>query len=206
MIKAINKYEVKTIKINLIKESCIDENNIQLLKSTLENKILEDGNIKIENKFQKQDMQQVNEFQNLFIISKKFKDVFDGKLKGSWYPTNKKNYYLFLLENKLSSLNIEKTKVLDNSLKSALNYYTYSLFSYYDPVFQDHIEFTEYLYEDSELKTILSTDKFQRLMKENNLKGLIFNKPIWGTDDFSFYFFDSSTEDGVRNCYREISI
>jgi hypothetical protein len=50
----------------------------------------------------------------LVCVSKKFKDIFEGKLKGYWYPTNNENFFIFLLNNCINGLDEEKTIIVNN--------------------------------------------------------------------------------------------
>lgn len=73
--------------------------NIELLQEIeYFNDKLSNANIKIINKIPQADWIPVDRWIDLVCISKKFKEVFEGKLKGYWYSTNNENYCYKLID------------------------------------------------------------------------------------------------------------
>jgi hypothetical protein len=46
---------------------------------------------------------------HIMCVSKRFKSICEGKLKGYWYPTTDKEYFLFLLDNYIDAFDMNKT-------------------------------------------------------------------------------------------------
>lgn len=115
----------------------------------------------------------VSRWSELVCISKRFKDVFEDKLKGYWYHTNNANYFIFLLDNCIDALD-EENGTLINRKK-----YPYWYESIEGEVFKDEVERNEYLFTlKIEPTRDLSTDKFEKLYREHGFTGIQFFKDI----------------------------
>ena len=120
-------------------------------------------------------------------VSKKFRDIFDGRLKGHWYPTNNPNFFLFLLDNRIDALDQNRTEIIN--VKPRRHWYQ----SIEHEVFKDFVEQDEYLFtipEDPIRK--LSTHNFEDLVRQHSLVGVQFYKAI------NFSRKDSTTVDTLR--------
>lgn len=134
---------------------------------------LNNTSINIVNDIPKADWIPVNRWTKLVCVSKKFKDVFEGKLKGYWYPTNNENYFIFLLNNCIEGLDEEKTIIINK--KERVYWYE----SIENETFKPEVEKNEYLFSlVQEPNRKLSTAQFEKLYRENNLTGIQFYKDI----------------------------
>lgn len=89
--------------------------NIQLLQHIeYFNEKLSNSNINIINEVPNSNWIPVDRWTKLVCVSKKFKDIFEDKLNGYWYPTNNENYFIFLLNNCIHALDEEKTIIVNH--------------------------------------------------------------------------------------------
>lgn len=147
---------------------------------------LNNNPINIINKIPKADWIPVDRWTKLVCVSKKFKDIFEDKLKGYWYPTNKENYFIFLLNNCIEGLDEEKTIIINK--KARTDWYE----SIENETFKPEIE-NEYLFSlVQEPNRKLSTAQFEKLYRENNLTGIQFYKEI------NFSRVNNTRFDGMR--------
>lgn len=160
-----------------------DEQTVMVQSSSLKIELLQhtkyfheklnNPNINITNEIPNADWIPVGLWTKLVCVSNKFKDIFENKLKGYWYPTNNKNYFIFLLNNCINPLDEEKTIIINHKERV----YWYS--SIDNLTFKLEIENQEYLFTiPQEPLKKLSTDKFENLYRKNNLTGIQFYKNI----------------------------
>jgi hypothetical protein len=137
------------------------------------NEKLNNANINIINEIPQADWIPVDRWTKLVCVSKKFKEVFEDKLKGYWYPTNNENYFIFLLNNCIHGLDETKTIIINK--KERLYWYE----SIENETFKPEVENNEYLFTvPQEPNRKLSTNKFEELYRINNLTGIQFYKNI----------------------------
>lgn len=134
---------------------------------------LNNANINIINEIPQADWIPVDRWTKLVCVSKKFKEVFEDKLKGYWFLTNNENYFIFLLNNCIHALDEEKTTIVNH--KERLYWYE----SIENATFKSEIENQEYLFTvPQEPNRKLSTMQFEELYRKNNLTGIQFYKEI----------------------------
>jgi hypothetical protein len=148
--------------------------NIELLNEVeYFNEKLSNNSIKITNEIPNADWIPVDRWIKLVCVSKKFRDIFENKLKSYWYPTNNKDYFILLLNNCINGLDEDKTIIVNNKEKP----YRYE--SIDNLTFKSNIEDNEYLFiVPQEPLRKLSTSKFESIYRENNLTGIQFYKDI----------------------------
>lgn len=168
-----NEYLNSLVKIDTIMEQPF-KLNIELLQEIeYFNEKLSINNINIVNEIPNADWIPVDRWVDLVCVSKKFKNVFENKLKGYWYPTNNENYFIFLLNNCIHALDEEKTSIINH--KARVYWYE----SIENENFIPEIEQNEYLFTvPQEPFRKLSTSKFEDLYRKNNLTGIQFYKDI----------------------------
>lgn len=168
-----NEYLYLSVKIDTIMEQPF-KLNIELLKEIeYFNDKLSNSNINIINKISQADWIAIDRWVDLVCVSKKFKDIFENKLKGYWYPTNNENYFIFLLNNCINALDEQKTTIVNK--KERVYWYE----SIESETFIPEIENQEYLFTvPQEPFRKLSTSKFEELYRLNNLTGIQFYKDI----------------------------
>lgn len=148
--------------------------NIELLKHIeYFHEKLNNTSINIINDIPNADWIPVDRWTKLVCVSKRFKDIFENKLKGYWYPTNNENYFIFLLNNCIKGLDEEKTIIINK--KERVYWYE----SIENETFKLEIEEKEYLFSlVQEPLRKLSTTQFEQLYRNNNLTGIQFYKEI----------------------------
>lgn len=184
-----NEYVYQSVIINTVMEQPTSL-RIEVLKHIeYFNKKLSNSNININiiNEISNADWIPVNRWTKLVCVSKKFRNIFEGKLKGYWYSTNNENYFIFLLNNCINGLDEEKTIIINK--KEHLYWYE----SIENTTFKSEIENQEYLFTvPQEPNRKLSTAKFEEIYRENNLTGIQFYK------DINFNRKDNTRFDGMR--------
>jgi hypothetical protein len=110
----------------------------------------------------------------LMCVSKRFKSICESKLKGYWYPTTDKEYFLFLLDNYVDAFDMSKT-IIKYRDDYPNNQWTYEYIK--NEKFKKELEKDEYLFTiKQEHISIFSTSKFEKLLVDNDLNGFIFFK------------------------------
>lgn len=108
---------------------------------------------------------------NTFVVSKKFKETFESKIKGIFLNTSEIDFYLFIIDNIIDCVDMDKSKIIYqiNDRK-----YTYikseSIIILNENILNDQLLFS--IPEDP-LKT-LCTESFIVLCKEYNIKNIAF--------------------------------
>lgn len=188
-----NEYLYPSVIIDTIMEQPF-KLNIELLKEVeYFHEKLNNNPINIINDIPNADWIPVNRWIRLVCVSKRFKDIFENKLKGYWYPTNNENYFIFLLNNCINALDEEKTTIINK--KERIYWYE----SIENETFKSEIEKNEYLFAlVQEPLRKLSTTQFENIYRENNLTGIQFYK------DINFKRINNSRFDSLRfNNYDE---
>lgn len=123
---------------------------------------------------------------HLMCVSKHFKDVFEGKLKGYWYPTTDKEYFIFLLDNYVEAFDMDKT-IIKYDLDSPNSSWGYRWIK--NEKFKKEIENSEYLFSmKEECSRMFCTQKFEQLVNENALTGIqVFKKMSFTREDWSSF-------------------
>jgi hypothetical protein len=132
---------------------------------------------------------------HIMCVSKRFKSICEGKLKGYWYPTTDKEYFIFLLDNYVDAFDMNKTIITyeDNHPNIPWSYWYIK-----NEKFKKEVEKEEYLFAiKQESNYIFSTPKFEKLLVKNDLNGFIFFKELMFMREGRKYSVDRSR----RNSY-----
>lgn len=89
--------------------------NIELLKQKdYLHTNLDGKTLNLSRRIIKGDYVPISRWSELACVSDKFRNIFEEKLKGHWYPTNHKKYFIFLLNNTIDGLNMEKSFIINH--------------------------------------------------------------------------------------------
>lgn len=190
--------EVKTEVISPISKSVPLDKESQHFKQEFDSiKTIE---VKKKAGFKHADVVPVYLWNKFFCVSSKFKQIFEGKLKGCWYPTNNKEYFIFILDNPIDALDKQKTAIQydENHIDKPYRYKNIEG----DIFFKEAIE-EEYLFTIPEFYgKYFVTSKFEALVRENNLIGFQFFKDlnVRRKDGLEFDSFRRKKYDEEGNC------
>lgn len=107
----------------------------------------------------------------ILVLSKKAKIIFEDKIKGFWYPTNQKDYYVFLSHNLIDAVDLENSNIIYPESNEQEKYPDFGL--YIDNLtFKDDKLKNEYIFTSPQFITkLLVTPKFEKLIKQFELTG-----------------------------------
>ncbi len=155
------------------------------------NKVSKKIEIKIKNNEKIADVMPIYIHSLFWCVSKKFKNIFEDKLKGYWWETNNENYFIFLLDNVLDLLDKENTEIVysnderHNNMPWMYKYIENEAFKYKAE--------NEYVFTLPECFGVnFCSTRFEQLVIENHITGLQMFK------DLNFKRKDKSEFDPFR--------